>query len=232
MNCPKCNTPNSPQNQFCVTCGEPLPASAPVQESSPALARSPGELLGALTLRLILVVSAIWLIKEILIWLPFTKEIVIPRVAISVPTIITSVAYLAIISILLGYANALRVLWPQTFPLYSDALPILVVIVYLCVIVFLYYAFLPVFTNLIRDPVALLIFQAVLFLVSVGLLIWAAVELYRRFPYWWINIRKASFLSPISGSIVCLHCGRINRAESQYCNNCGTALPGESAPTA
>ncbi len=221
MNCPNCNTPNESNNQFCISCGQVLSGQAPV--TSTPLARSAGELLGVLTIRTVLVLIGLWLVRLILNWLPFVKEMRIPGLNIAMPILITSVIYLVVAFVLLGYAQTLRVLWPQSFPNTADLGFVLATLVYLGILAAIYYAFKPVILVLATEPDVFTVFQAILFVIAVILIIPAFIALYRGIPGWIIAVRQSSSFSA-SNQVACLACGRLNQAGALHCSNCGTKL--------
>jgi len=75
MNCPNCGTANEPDNRFCIKCGQPLADAA---SASPSFAGVQPNHLAIFTLRLIIVLLLLWLLRWVVIRLPFTPSPPIP----------------------------------------------------------------------------------------------------------------------------------------------------------
>ena len=226
MNCPTCNTPNDPNNQFCISCGQPLGGQTPAGQTpagSMPLAHSAGELLGVLTIRTVLVLIGLWLVRLILNWLPFVKEMRIPGINISMPVLITCVIYLAVAFVLLGYAQTLRVLWPQSFPNAPEFGTVLAALVYLGVLAAIYFAFKPVILVFATEPDVMTVFQAILFVIAVVLIVQALIILYRSMPRWLAAARQYNTINA-RNQVACLSCGRLNPVGAQHCSHCGAKL--------
>lgn len=235
MNCPNCNTPNDSANQFCVNCGQPLgeqistPAQSPAVQSPaiqpPAIARSVSELLQVLTIRMVVILLGLWLLKVVLNWLPFIKELRIPNSPLPVPTIINTIVFLIIIVWLISYSRMLWVLWPQALPRYREAGSFLVMLIYLITLVVLYNAARPLVLTFAPGTEALTILQVVLFIIALFLLIYAIVVVYQRLPFWLPAIRQSAvFRAPAGNEVACLNCGTLNSTGAAFCSSCGQPL--------
>ncbi len=221
MNCPNCSTPNEPQNQFCVNCRYPLTGQA--QESRP-LARSYPELLGVLTARLLILLIGSWLLKLILNWLPFTRQLIIPEINLPVSVLITSMIFLIVFFLLVNYARIVQAVWPKVYPKYQSLVPALSGLVYLLALVALYYALLPILSFISTGEDMTTVFQAVFFVVALILLVNVALIIYRRLPDWLANLRMDHWLGSAAGGKACLNCGAINPLQNKFCSNCGKTL--------
>jgi hypothetical protein len=213
-----------------MNCGEPLGEKAPVQvqERQPAIARSVPELLQVLTIRMVVILLGLWLLKVIINALPFVKELRIPKSPLPVPTIINTIVLLIIIGLFINYSRMLWVLWPQALPRLKDAGTFLVLIIYIVILIVLYYAAEPIVIILAPNREALTILQIVLFGISLLLLIYAISIVYTRLPSWLPSIRQqVAFTAPKGNSVVCLNCGQINKAEATFCSSCGQSLEKE-----
>jgi magnesium-transporting ATPase (P-type) len=242
MNCPNCNTPNEPGYQFCVNCGQPLqqtagesrippPISQPSAPSQP-IARSVPELLQVLTIRMIVILVGVWLLRAILNWLPFIKDLQGFRIQdrlLSIPTIINTIVYLIIIALFVSYSRMLWVLWPQALPRYREAATFLVMLIYIIILVVLYFAIQPLVQTFASNPrEALTVLQVILFLLALLLLVYAIAIVYQRLPYWLPSVRqRVKFVAPTGAEVACLNCGSLNRAGAAFCTNCGRPLPKE-----
>jgi hypothetical protein len=236
VKCPHCNTTNDPKNTVCENCGQPLSGiqAAETQNTGeqrsgqqparpPALANSMKELLGIMTVRTVVVLFGLWLVNLILKWLPFVEEMQIPGLEIRLPVLITSAIYLVIAFVLIGFVQSLRVLWPKSYPQASELGSVLAALVYLGILVAVYYAFRPLIRVFTADPDAMTIFQAVLFVIALGLIIPALITLYQNIPRWMAAIRHHN-LFEAGNQIACLTCGHINQADQIHCSHCGAKL--------
>ena len=230
MNCPNCNTPNDPANQFCVNCGKPLgeQASAPIPAPAaqpPAIARSVSELLQVLTVRMLVILLGLWLLRAVLNWLPFIKELRIPNSPVPIPTIINTLIYLIIIAWLVSYSRTLWVLWPQALPRYREAGSFLVMLIYIIILVIFYYAVRPLISVFGLGSDVLTILQVVLFIIALALLLYAIIVVYQRLPFWLPALRRSAvFKAPTGNEVACLNCGTLNNAGATFCSSCGQPL--------
>jgi hypothetical protein len=230
MNCPNCNTPNDPANQFCVNCGKPLseqavPPPQPTFAQTPAIARSVSELLQVLTIRMLVILLGLWLLRAILNWLPFIKELRIPNSPVPIPTIINTLIYLIIIAWLVSYSRTLWVLWPQALPRFREAGSFLVMLIYIIILVIFYYAVRPLISILDLGTEVLTILQVALFIIALVLLLYAIIVIYQRLPFWLPALRQSAvFKAPTGNEVACLNCGTLNKAGAAFCSSCGQAL--------
>ena len=244
MNCPNCNAENEPTNEFCINCGTPLQESVndtvpPVQRVFPPqtpqppppqpMARSVSELLQVLTIRMVVILVGLWLLKVILNWLPFIEELRIPDLPLAVTTIIDTIVYLIIIGLLVSYSRMLWALWPQVLPRYREAATFLVMLIYIVVLVVLYLAIAPLIRALVTRPMEILtILQLVLFIAALSLLVYALVIVYQRLPFWLPSVRQqVTFSAPQGNEVACLYCGNLNQPGAKFCNVCGQPLTKE-----
>jgi len=222
MICPNCGTPNDPHSRFCIKCGQTLDGSP--ANSASGLARSHPGLLAVLTARLGIALLLLWMLRSILLRLPFTRGIRLPpEVPLSLEEIITAITYLVALFMLLAYAQAIWSLWPQAFPRHAALTPALAALVYVAVLVVGYHAFAGLILTLTQEPEFLLVLRVVLLVLAAIFLIWAGVVIYNHLPAWIASLR---FEAP-SGSrleIACLNCGRLNPANMKYCGHCGKPL--------
>ena len=236
MICPNCNTQNEPGYQFCVSCGQPLqqpngesptlpPIVKPPTPPQP-IARSVSELLQVLTIRMFVILVGLWLLKVVLNWLPFIKEMRIPDSPLPVATIINTIVYLIIIAMLVNYSRVLWVLWPQALPRYREAATFLVMLLYIVILIVFYYAVQPLVRVFASDsPEALILLQVILFVIALVLLVYAIVIVYQRLPYWLPSVRqRVTFAAPAGNEVACLNCGNLNKAGAAFCSFCGQPL--------
>lgn len=216
-----------------------VPAAPSYAPSTPAgpgqpliLASTPAGLLGMLTLRLVIVLLGLWLARLILIWLPFTKGLVVPEVNIPIPTLVTSIIYLLVVAALVGYARTVWVIWPQAFPRMRDATLAVICLIYLGVLVAVFYAVQPLLVAANSDEAILTGFQAILFLIAVFLVSAAGYTTYQRLPAWLAIWRQGMIESFASAQVACLHCGRLNSLGATHCQYCGNPVGANQPPRA
>ena len=244
MNCPICTTENEPTNEFCINCGtrlqeivgetnpgeqRPAPPPPPPPPPTPPpqpMARSLSELLQVLTIRMVVILIGLWLLKVILNWLPFIKELRIPDLPLATTTIIDTIVYLIIIVLLISYSRMLWVLWPRVLPRYREAATFLVMLIYIIILVVLYLAIQPIIRALVPRPAEILtVLQLVLFVTALFLLVYALVIAYQRLPFWIPSVRQqVIFAAPQSDDVVCLYCGNLNNPTAKFCNICGQRI--------
>jgi hypothetical protein len=243
MNCPKCETPNDPENEFCINCGQPLqestseaapppirtqppPPMAPIAPIPQPMARSVPELLQVLTIRMVVILVGLWLLKVILNWLPFIKELRIPDSPLAVSIIINTIVYLIIIGLLVSYSRMLWVLWPQVLPRYKDAATFLVMLIYIIILIVLYFAAEPLIRALASNPTEIItVLQIILFALALLLLVYALVIIYQRLPFWLPSVREqVTYAAPQGNMTACLYCGNLNSAASKFCSTCGQPI--------
>jgi hypothetical protein len=198
MNCPHCNTPNDPSSRFCVSCGQSLSGQSPSAPfATNELALSPRAVFGIQTGRLLLSLLGLWLLKAILTGLPFVKELSIPKVSISTPSIISSLICLVIIIVSVKYATLLSRLWPQAFPGYPQAVSVWAAIVYLIVLAAAYNGSKPVLQAVKADAQWMMIWQIVLVSIALLISIRASVIAYQLLPAWLIAYRRSTLAMPM-----------------------------------
>ena len=157
MNCPNCNTPNEPGNTFCENCGHSLAAPS---QSPPAI--TGGQYLGIVTVRLVVAVLGVWIIRSLLSGLSFIEGLHIPDTSMTGVSIVNALAYLVIIILLVGYARDLGQLWPQAFPAYPELGSLLVALVYTGILAAIYAGMRPFLVEFLPDREVLLIIQVLL----------------------------------------------------------------------
>jgi hypothetical protein len=206
-----------------MNCGQPLGKGAQAPKQAP-LARSSSELLGVLTVRLLISLLGLWLIKTIINWLPFAHELPVSETGFSILMLINAVIYLIVILLLLGYAGTVRVLWPQAYPRFREVGFVIMAVVYIGVLIAVYNGFLPLIVVFSDDPSILIIFQALLLLFSAIILGYAFLGVYRKLPAWLMIIRQDQLFSFKDNMVVCLNCGHLNDMNAEFCSTCGQQL--------
>lgn len=230
--CPNCNTQNEDGSRFCISCGQVLDSPAPFAfreipppQAMPAAPSNPaGRMLGIATGRVLIGILLVWFLRAVMLSFSFAGGEIFSDFAITVESLITVIAYLAIIAMLISYANSLRTYWPRAFPQASSATTALTAIVYLIVLVMAYKAFLPFLVGVLDNSFEVIRWLNVLLsLIALALLAWAVKVIYDALPAWLNGIRFDG-TPTAQGTIACLNCGRLNPLENDYCGHCGHEL--------
>jgi hypothetical protein len=192
MICPKCKTQNADNNHFCSTCGTKLNPKKVGELPQPNA--SSNELIMH-TLRLIIMLIVVFVLKTILVALPFIKDLVIPNFNISTVNLVNIFSSLIIFVFLIVYAISLKDMWPRNLPSVPELGDVVSILVYLISLVIVYDSIKRILESLIieGDPVTIL--QIVTLLIAVGLIVWAGLITYKYLPEWMERIR-VSFSRP------------------------------------
>jgi magnesium-transporting ATPase (P-type) len=190
------------------------------------MARSVAELLQVLTIRMVVILVGLWLLKVILNWLPFIKDLRIPDSPLAISVIINTIVYVIIIGLLVSYSRMLWVLWPQVLPRYREAATFLVMLMYIIILIVLYFAVEPLIRALVARPSDIItILQIILFAIALLLLVYALVIVYQRLPYWLPSVKnQINFATPQGSSTACLYCGSLNSSGAKFCSVCGQPI--------
>ena len=188
MVCPKCNTPNEPNFQFCSVCGEPLNENAVLIEAQrKSVAR---EHLLSHTFRIVIGLIGLWLIKTILLDLSFVKELRIPELPISISNIILIIIFLIVLTLIFLFARTVSILWPIAFPKAKEAGSVWVTLLVVIALRIVYKILKPILQELTTETEPVMILQLVLLLVAIVLLFGAGVIIYRAIPRWFASIKE------------------------------------------
>lgn len=227
MNCPYCQTVNRPGDRFCMKCGKLLsemPAAPPAGERlPPPVANSYPQLFWLLTGRVIIAILLLFLFRRVFVGLAFTQNLAIPDFPLTVPQIITSLVNLAVLALLLGYAPAMRALWPKAYPRLAFLTPALMALVYVWALSVAYTALIIPVYLLVDNPDVGLVIQVLWTLAALALLGYAWLAVYQELPTALRSIRLDLTLGR-SSEVACLRCGRLNPAGTTNCTHCGQTL--------
>jgi hypothetical protein len=181
--------------------------------------------LGSTTVRLILGLLLIWMVRTILIRLSFIEGLLIPEVPFSAETIITFFAYVAAFVILLVFAQSLRPLWTPAFPRASGVGTALTTVIYVLMLSMVYSALRPLFLTLIDAPAEiLLVLRVVLMVLAIILLSRAGQVIYQAIPNWLNNLRLDSIAISHTS---CPNCSQLNDKNMKFCGYCAAPLADE-----
>lgn len=198
----------------------PSPAQLP-------LARSSSHLLSVLTVRLFVGLVLIWLVRAVVMRLPFSASFILPDLPLTTQQAVTAVVYFAALALLLGYARVLAALWPQAFPQHAPLAGALVGLVYVVALAAGYLA-LEALIGLLVGQTGLLLLQAIALVMAVVLLVQAARAVYHHVPRWFATLRFDG-LETGSREMACLNCGQLNPAGMNFCGRCGRPLGADPA---
>jgi len=187
MICPKCQTPNEAEAQFCANCGALLAQSAKLPK-----VRSPREWLGILTAQLLLGLLLIYIVKAILVAMPFIKELRIPDFDLTPIAIINILVGLVIVALIIKFILDLRTWWPRAFPGYASLADLCIAILVLILLSAIYSAVKPLFILFTADvPELPMIVQILLLLAALFFASRAVILVYQNLPAWLLNLRKS-----------------------------------------
>lgn len=190
MNCPSCNSPNPPENIFCMQCGQPLHNTSPNQSQTSA-----NSWLGIQTVRVLISLFGLWVIKAVLTRLSFIRELRIPDFNLPPVTVVEIIIFILAVILLLAFARQLGVLWPRAYPAYAQIAPALNALIYALVLSFLYKILKPLVVGFMEDSEALLVLQLLFTFIALIILLRAAMLVYQKLPAWIDQWRK-DFLIP------------------------------------
>jgi hypothetical protein len=186
MNCPHCNYPNGPANQFCQNCGLPLQIA------------SPRKSLWVMTARLLITVFGLWIIRTVLVNLAFVQDLRIPDFPLATTTIINVFIYALIIYLLISFIRTVAGLWPLAFPRYREGVVVFQAIVYLIVLSQLYKVLQQVLPSFNLGSEGMLIIQLILVVLALTLVFRASVVVYHAIPSWVSAISDSLRPVPVS----------------------------------
>lgn len=190
MICPRCSKENEETAEFCIHCGFTL--RKPAEGKAQTL--SSGTYLLIMTLRFLLAVFGLWILKEVLINLSFIKEVTIPNFPLTVITIINLIFFVLMILLIFGFAALVARMWPKVFPGYQEGGKAINVILYLILLSITYQALRPMAASFLADVSGLMVLQVVLSVIALILVLWVAIILYRALPGWLNNIRQSMYV--------------------------------------
>jgi hypothetical protein len=194
MNCPHCKTPNNPGSQFCIQCGENLSTLSPAETN----VSSKKELLGILTIRMVVSLIGLMIVNSILIGLAFVQELNIPDFDIPTPTLISILIYLVAIGILINYASTLRNLWPKAFPKYAQAAFVFNALITLILLSMAYRIIKPIIRGFTNDATPFLITQSIFVVIALITLGRASAFVFQMLPSWIANLKAGILPVPMN----------------------------------
>jgi hypothetical protein len=189
MVCPRCKNENVDTAVFCIHCGYDL------HQTTKAANLSSGAYFLLMTIRFVIAIFAVWVLKEILVNLSFVKDLVIPNFPLTIITMINLVFLTIMIMLIVGFAGLLVRMWPKVFPKFVEAGRAINIILYLIILSVVYDALRPVFASVFGTSTALLILQIVLVAVALILVFLVGIILYRSLPAWLNYLRQSMMVT-------------------------------------
>lgn len=191
MICPNCHASNESYVQFCTSCGAQLTLD-PV-----ARIRSAREWLGALTGQFLLGLLVIYIIKAILVSLPFIKELTIPDFDLTPIAMIKILVGLVIVFLLVKYVLDIHRLWPQAFTGFNSLADLAITILILILLSTIHSTVKPLFPLFTEDvPELPMIVQLILLLIALFFSARAVIQVYQNLPGWLLSLRQGFSLPP------------------------------------
>jgi len=147
-----------------------------------------------LTLRLVIALLGLWILRAVIVGLSFVEQFQIPDFNIPTVGLINAFVYLLMIILLLNYARDLGGLWQQAFSGYPGLGVLLVGLIYVLVLAAIYNGARPILVGFIPDPEILMVVQITLIVLALLILARAVVQAYLGLAPWisrWItNLRQ------------------------------------------
>lgn len=185
MICPKCQTPNEPNSEFCMRCGTPLHLVE--REGNPLSANRYHLFIE--TLKFVFMLLGLYLIQTILTSLQFVKDIRIPDFPITVIQMVEVVMGLIILVLVIAFAAGFSGLWGRAFPAASAAGNIITSFLYIIVLSVLYKGMMPVMESAFNEPEIYLILQVFFLIIAIILAASILITLNKTLPKWINNFR-------------------------------------------
>jgi len=147
--------------------------------------------LGLYTLRTIVILIGIWILKLILVSLPFFKELSIPDFPLRIIQIVNIFISFVVIAFLINFALGISKYWPLEFPKAQEAGTVFSMFILLIALIISYGTLKDVLEALIFEPEPVLILQIIFLLIAIVLLLRAALVVYQALPRWLVNFKKS-----------------------------------------
>ena len=154
------------------------------------------KVLGLYTLRTLVTLLGIWILKLIVVSLPFFKELSLPDFPFTVIQIVNILITVVIVLVLVNFGIGLSRYWPLEFPKAPEAGTVLTMIVFLIGLITAYDSLKDILLTLVDGSEAVLILQIVFLVTSVLLLLKAALVVYQSLPKWLNNLRESLSTPP------------------------------------
>jgi hypothetical protein len=180
--------------------------------------------------RLAVALLVVWLLRLVLLRLPFTNEARVPDFPMSNAEVIQALAGFAVFLILVAYGQAVLSLWPQSFPRAGGLAPAWAALAFIGALAAANAAFARPILILTEEPDFLLAFRLLLLALAIALAIWAGGAIYQALPLWLATWREDFPMT--YAELPCPHCGHSNPPLNRFCGHCGrlVAPPAAAAP--
>lgn len=152
--------------------------------------------LGLFTLRTLVTLIGIWILKLIIVSLPFVKELTIPNFPLTVIQIVNLLIDIVVVTMILNFGLGLSKYWPLEFPKAPEAGIVFTMLTYLIGLIVAYGAIKDLLDSLVDESEPVLILQIVFLVTAVLLLTRAALVVYQSLPKWLANLRDSLSTPP------------------------------------
>lgn len=231
MNCPNCGTDNEANSRFCIKCGYALAPDPPPAGGPPQPVPRPAPNLWAIfTIRLTVALLVVWLLRLVLLRLPFTNEARIPDFPMSNAEVIQALAGFAVFLILIAYGQAVMSFWPQSFPSAAGLASAWAALAFIGALAAANAAFARPILILTEEPDFVLAFRLLLLALAIVFAIWAGAAIYHALPAWLAAWRDDFPMT--YAELPCPHCGHSNPPLNQFCGHCGRLVTPSTAAAA
>ena len=153
------------------------------------------KVIGLYTLRTLVTLLGIWILKLIVVSLPFFKELSIPNFPFTILQIVNLLIAILIVAIILNFGFGLIKYWPLEFTKVPEAGVVLSMLVFLIALIVAYDSVKELLEALLEGPEAVLILQITFLVISALLLVRAALVVYISLPKW-LNSLRDSIATP------------------------------------
>ncbi len=153
------------------------------------------KVIGLYTLRTLVTLLGIWILKLIVVSLPFFKALSIPNFPFTILQIVNLLIAMLIVAIILNFGFGLSKYWPMEFPKVPEAGTVLAMIIFLIGLTSAYGSVKELLETLVEGSEAVLILQIAFLVISALLLVRAALVVYISLPKW-LNSLRDSITTP------------------------------------
>ena len=153
------------------------------------------KVIGLYTLRTLVTLLGIWILKLIVVSLPFFKELSIPNFPFTILQIVNLLIAILIVAIILNFGFVLNKYWPLEYPKVPEAGVVFSMLIFLIALIAAYDSVKGLLDTLLEGPEAVLILQITFLVISALLLVRAALVVYISLPKW-LNSLRDSITTP------------------------------------
>ena len=152
--------------------------------------------LGLYSLRTLVTLIGIWILKLIVVSLPFFKELRVPDFPLTVVQIVNVFISFVIVTVIVSFGLGLSRYWPLEFPKAPEAGTVFTMLIFLIGLIVAYGSIKDLLESLIYESEPVLILQIIFLVAAVLLLVRAALVVYQSLPKWLVNLRDSLATPP------------------------------------